>query len=60
MKEKHMATSNNRFVLVDFLSKKAVVYDKRVPLATYHFVDDQPLSADDIEWARTEEYKDKA
>jgi len=60
MKEKRMAASNNRFVLVDFLSKKAVVYEKRNPLATYEFVDGQPFSAEDIEWARTEEYKDKA
>lgn len=56
----NMAASNSRLVLVDFLAKKAVVYDKRIPLATYHFVDGQPLSAEDIEWARTEEYKDKA
>lgn len=55
-----MAASNNRFVLVDFLSKKAVVYEKRNPLATYEFVDGQPFSAEDIEWARTEEYKDQA
>lgn len=55
-----MAASNSRLVLVDFLAKKAVVYDKRIPLATYHFVDGQSLSAEDIEWARTEEYKDKA
>jgi len=60
MKEKHMAASNNRFALVDILGKTLTVYEKRKPLATYHFVDGKVPSAEDIEWARTEEYKDRA
>lgn len=55
-----MAATNNRFALVDILGKKLTVYEKRNPLATYDFVDGKVPSSEDIEWARTEEYKDKA
>lgn len=55
-----MAATNNRFALVDILGKTLTVYEKRKPLATYHFVDGKAPSAEDIEWARTEEYKDQA
>ena len=56
----NMAATNNRFALVDILGKTLTVYEKRNALATYTFVDGRAPSAEDIEWARTEEYKDKA
>lgn len=55
-----MAATNNRFALVDILGKTLTVYEKRNALASYTFVGGKAPSAEDIELARTEEYKDKA
>ena len=48
-----------RLVLIDSVAKNATVYENKVALATYNFTD-TPLTREDVEWVRTQEYKDKA
>lgn len=54
-----LMNNNNRFVLIDNTRRSAYVYELRKLLAVYEFTD-KPLSSEDVEWIRTQEYKDKA
>ena len=55
-----MVVINTRFVLIDNKNKHALVYDKKVCLAKYEFVEGMVFTASEIEQVRTMDYKTKA